>query len=95
MATLRLWLAVSLSVLAMTSGCAAQRVDPRLPGDRCLYSCPDGMTCTGTTYARGHANPGQCQLVPHRCLVGADCRPREQCVRPGEAVGVCNPQGLL
>ena len=84
-----------LAVVAMTIGCASQRVDPHTPGDRCLYSCPDGMTCAGTTFPRGHANPGRCQLVPNRCMTADDCRPRERCIRPGEAIGVCKSEGLL
>ena len=91
MATTRAWLVA----LAVALSCASQRIDPHTPGDRCLYSCPDGMICAGTTFPRGHANPGQCQLVPNRCMVVSDCRPRERCIRPGEAVGVCNPEGLL
>jgi hypothetical protein len=76
-------------------GCAAQRVDPHSPGDHCLYSCPDGMVCVGTTYQRSRANPGRCELAPNRCLVSTDCRPREACVRPGQATGLCEPPGLL
>jgi len=91
MAATRVW----LIALAIAIGCAAQQVDPHTPGDRCLYSCPDGMTCVGTTFARSRANPGICQLVQSRCMATTDCRPRERCVRPGASVGVCNPDGLL
>jgi hypothetical protein len=84
-----------LAVLVMGWGCAAQRVDPHSLNDQCLYSCPDGLTCAGTTFPRGHANPGRCQLVQGRCVVTADCRAHERCIRPGEAVGVCHPEGLL
>ncbi len=84
-----------LIVVAIVMGCASERLDPHTPGDRCLYSCPDGMTCVGTTFPRGHATPGRCQLAPNRCVVTADCRPREHCTRPGTGVGVCDPEGLL
>ena len=86
---------LGLVIMALALGCAAARVAPRAPQDRCLYSCPDGMLCAGTTFPRGHANPGQCQLTANRCMIAGDCRPRERCVRPGEAVGVCDPEGLL
>ena len=82
-------------VLAAAIGCASQRIDPHTPGDRCLYSCPDGMTCAGTTFQRARANPGRCELVPNRCLVSADCRSREACIRPGQEIGVCRSPGLL
>jgi hypothetical protein len=82
-----------LLALLVTLGCAADRVDPHLPGDRCLYGCPDGLTCAGTTFPRGHANPGRCQLAPNRCLTDGDCRPRERCTRPD--IGVCLPPNLL
>ena len=82
-------------VVAIAVGCASERLDPHTPGDRCLYSCPDGMTCAGTTFPRGHANPGRCQLAPNRCMVTADCRPRERCSRPGPGIGVCDPESLL
>lgn len=84
-----------LWVLALAIGCAAERLDPHAPGDRCLYSCPDGMSCAGTTFPRGRANPGRCELAPSRCMVTADCRARERCLRPGQAVGVCSTDGLL
>ena len=85
-----------LLILLAALGCASQRVDdPHTPGDRCLYSCPDGMSCVGTTFSRGHANPGLCQLVPNRCTVTADCRSRERCLRSGQEIGVCRPDGLL
>ena len=88
--------ALCLVGLLMAMGCAAERVDPHTPGDRCLYTCPDEMLCAGTTFARGRqAIPGHCQLAPNRCLAADDCRPREQCIRPGPAVGVCHPDGLL
>ena len=80
---------------AIALGCASQRLDPHAQQDRCLYSCPDGMICVGTTFQRSRANPGQCQLAPNRCMVVGDCRPREQCIRPGKRVGVCDPEGLL
>jgi hypothetical protein len=89
MGATRVWL------LALAIGCAEQRVDPHTPGDRCLYTCPDGMTCVGTTYSRSRAHPGACQLAPSRCMAAADCRPRERCIRPGPAVGLCSPDGLL
>src|ERR1700754_2189320 len=77
-------------------GCASERIDPHSPGDRCLYACPDQMTCAGTTFPRGRQpNPGHCQLAANRCMVAGDCRPRERCIRPGEALGVCRPDGLL
>ena len=76
-------------------GCASERLDQRAPTDRCLYSCPDGMTCAGTVFLRGHTNPGRCELSPNRCLITADCRPREHCNRPGTGIGVCEPSSLL
>ena len=88
MAVRRLWFMILL-------GCAAQRVDPHAPNDRCLYTCPDGMTCAGTTFTKGRSNPGQCQLVVNRCMTSDDCHPRESCLRAGDAVGVCKPQNLL
>jgi len=78
-----------LVVLAMVIGCTFDRIDPHTPGDRCLYSCPEGMVCSGTTFGRSRANPGRCQLTPHRCMVVGDCRPREKCIRPTEGVGLC------
>ena len=85
-----------LVALFLLAGCASQRIDPHTPGDRCLYGCPDEMICAGTTFPRGRQpEPGHCQLAPNRCLAAGDCRPRERCVRPGEAVGVCQPEGLL
>jgi len=87
------WLVVAL---VTASACAVQKVDPHVPGDRCLYTCPDGMTCVGTTYRRGRAAiPGACQLTPNRCVATTDRRPRERCIRPGRDVGVCRPDGLL
>ncbi|HTB56882.1 MAG TPA: hypothetical protein VLC06_03365 [Polyangia bacterium] len=85
------WLVIS----AIALGCASQRLDPHAPQDRCLYSCPDGLVCAGTTFPRGHANPGQCQLAPNRCMAAGDCRPRERCARSGESVGVCTSDTLL
>src|SRR6516165_9949294 len=82
-------------VLVLAVSCALQRVDPHSPGDRCLYSCPDGMICTGTTFPRGRANPGNCQLAQNRCVVTSDCRPRERCLRPGPAIGMCEAGALL
>jgi hypothetical protein len=70
-------------------------VDPHVPGDRCVYTCPDGMTCVGTTLVRRRANPGACQLTQNRCMAITDCRPREVCIRPSPAVGQCHPEGLL
>lgn len=85
-----------LPLLIALAGCASERIDPHSPGDRCLYSCPDEMVCAGTTFPRGrHPNPGHCQLAADRCMVASDCRPRERCIRPGPAVGVCQPEGLL
>ena len=81
--------------LATALGCASQRIDPHSPGDRCLYSCPEGMSCAGTLFGQGRTTPGRCQLTHGRCMVTADCRPREQCVRAGQTVGVCRPDGLL
>ena len=89
--------ALGLLAVAAILGCASQQpVDPHAPGDRCLYSCPDGMTCVGTTYQRGRATPGQCQLAKNRCQVDGDCRARERCSRAGANTGVCQPvAGLL
>jgi hypothetical protein len=84
-----------LVILAIALGCASERLDPHAPQERCLYSCPDGMACAGTTFPRGRAVPGRCQLSPHRCMVIDDCRPRERCIRPGETVGVCKTEELL
>jgi len=85
-----------LIVLAMAAGCASERIDPHTPGDRCVYACPDGMTCAGTSFPRGRApNPGHCQLAPKRCRVTADCRPREHCTRAEPGIGVCTPEALL
>lgn len=81
--------------MAIAIGCASERLDPHAPQDRCLYSCPDGMICAGTTFQRGRANPGRCLLVPNRCMVVSDCRPREQCIRSSGTIGVCNPESLL
>jgi hypothetical protein len=85
-----------LSFLA-AFGCASasDRIDPHAPGDRCLYSCPEGMACAGTFFGRGRTKPGQCGLTPGRCMATADCRPRELCIRPGPSVGVCKPENLL
>jgi hypothetical protein len=85
----------SVVALATLLGCASQQIDPHNPGDRCLYTCPDGMACAGTTFQRARANPGRCELAPERCLATTDCRAHEDCVRAGEATGVCRPRGLL
>ncbi|HEY5452825.1 MAG TPA: hypothetical protein VIQ54_28925 [Polyangia bacterium] len=87
----RVW----LIVFATATACAEQRLDPHVPGDRCLQLCPDGMVCVGTTYTRARAHPGVCQLARNRCMVTEDCRPRERCIRPGRDPGVCHPDGLL
>src|SRR3569623_2978214 len=90
-----LWRLPVLALMAFL-GCASQQIDPHTPGERCLYSCPDGMTCLGTVVARGRALPGQCQLRSHRCQGDGDCRGSERCARPGAAIGVCTPRaGLL
>jgi hypothetical protein len=92
---MRVWTA-RIVALAAVLGCTnQQRIDPHTPGDRCLYSCPEGMVCEGTTFARGRSNPGLCRLAPRRCVAPTDCRPRELCVRPGPAIGVCQPESLL
>lgn len=84
-----------LALLGLASGCASQKVDPHTVGDHCLYTCPDGLTCLGTTFPRGTAKPGRCELRAERCLASADCRSGEHCVRPGDVVGVCQSEGLL
>jgi len=95
MANAAVWSVLGLAAL-LGGGCASQRIDPHTAGDRCLYSCPEGLTCVGTTYGRGRALPGQCQVTAGRCLADRDCHARERCARSGEATGVCvSAEGIL
>jgi hypothetical protein len=88
-----------LALLALSlpaQACAGSAANPRSAGDRCLYaSCPDGSRCVGAGFGRWRASPGRCVLEVGRCLAPSDCREREHCVRPGEAVGLCRTNGLL
>ncbi|HVY40993.1 MAG TPA: hypothetical protein VHM31_23800 [Polyangia bacterium] len=85
----------ALVAAILVVSCASDPVPARNPGDPCVYSCANGMTCSGTTYRRAHTDPGRCQLVPGRCAGPADCHPRERCVRSGADLGVCEPENLL
>ena len=85
---------VIAALLLLTSAeCATtERIDPRNPGDRCLYSCTDGMRCVGTIFRKA-TSPlyGQCELEPHRCATSANCVGGDICVRFGSDIGVCRP----
>ena len=85
---LRLCLCCALSVACATG---PDKYDPHNPGDQCVDSCPEGMTCTGVNHSRRRADPypGRCELAPGRCATDADCARSARCVRTSERIGLC------
>jgi|HubBroStandDraft_5_1064220.scaffolds.fasta_scaffold158357_2 hypothetical protein len=84
---------IAVFVLLTSEGCAStERIDPRSPGDRCLYSCIDGMRCVGTIFRKANGPLyGRCELEMHRCATSVDCVGGDICVRFGSDIGVCHP----
>jgi hypothetical protein len=85
-----------LAAIVVFFGCATcastERADLHSPGDRCLYSCANGMRCAGTVFRRGTAPLyGQCELEPNRCVTVADCVGGDACARFGAEIGICHP----
>jgi len=79
-------------LLTLAECASTERIDPRNPGDHCLYSCIDGMRCVGTIFRKANGPLyGQCELEPHRCATSADCVGGDICVRFGSDIGVCHP----
>jgi hypothetical protein len=79
--------------IALCAACATgpDRYDPHNPGDHCEESCPDGMICTGVTYAKSPRRtlPGRCELQPGRCAGDGDCARSARCVRTSDRIGLC------
>lgn len=83
----------ALTGLCLLLACATapDKLDPQVPGDHCIDTCPEGMACTGTTGTRAprRTYPGRCELQPGRCATDADCARSARCVRPSNRIGLC------
>jgi hypothetical protein len=82
-------------VILLALGCATapDNLDAHDPGDRCIDTCPEGMTCAGTTRMRAPKRLylGHCELLPGRCASDPDCGLGQQCVRTSARIGLCAP----
>jgi len=81
------------ALLALGCGPAPYAVEPQNPGDHCLVSCPEGLTCERPPPPKSgdRRRPGKCQLEPGRCGTSADCPAGGQCIRTSGRLGLCAP----